>query len=109
MIKAGDISPYIVTVSHLILFVFACVLVLRRLPAMAIIGIACAISASPAMRNFVTEFRPEPDWASLTAISVMAFFEMDNFEGARIKQIGLGLLVGLAVISKPTTSPRSSF
>jgi hypothetical protein len=105
LIKAGDIGPYIVAAIHLTLFVFACVLVLRRLPAMAIIGIACAIGAIPALPNFAAEFRPEPAWASLTAVSVIAFFALDIFDAARIKQIGLGLLVGLAVISKPTTSP----
>ena len=105
LIKAGDIGPYIVAAIHLTLFVFGCVLVLRRLPAMAIIGIACAIGAIPALSNFAAEFRPEPAWASLTAVSVIAFFALNIFDAARIKQIGLGLLVGLAVISKPTTSP----
>lgn len=106
LINTGDIGPYIVAAIHLMLFVFACVLVLRRLPAMAVIGTAFAICAIPALSNFATEFRPEPAWASLTAVSVIAFFALDIFEGgARIRQIGLGLLVGLAVISKPTTSP----
>ena len=104
-IKAGDIGPYVAGASHLILFLFACLLLLRRLPAMAIIGIACAIGAIPALSNFVTDFRPEPAWASLTSVSVIAFFALDIYERSRIKQIGLGLLVGLAVVSKPSMSP----
>jgi hypothetical protein len=59
----------------------------------------------PILRNFATEFRPEPAWGTLTAISAIAFFAMDVFRCTRRKQIAVGLLAGLAVISKPTTSP----
>jgi hypothetical protein len=106
-IKAGDIGPYVAGASHLVLFLFACLLLLRRLPAMAIIGIACAIGSIPALSNFVTNFRPEPAWASLTSVSVIAFFALDIYQRSRIKQIGLGLLVGLAVVSKPSISPMT--
>jgi hypothetical protein len=105
LVKTGDVGPYIAAASHLVFFVFACVLLIRRLPIAAVIGIACAIGAILALRNFVTEFRPEPAWASLTAVSVIALFALDLFSLSWIKSIALGLLVGLAVISKPTTSP----
>jgi hypothetical protein len=105
LIKSGDIGPYIVGASHLIVFIVACVLVLRRLPALAVVGIVSAIGAIPALRNFAAEFRPEPAWASLTAAAAIAFFAVDIFECSRWRQIGLGLLAGIAVISKPTTSP----
>jgi hypothetical protein len=104
-VKSGDLGPYIAAASHLVFFFFACVLLIRRLPVTAVIGIACAIGAILALRNFATEFRPEPAWASLTAVSVIALFAMDLFSGSSIKSITLGLLMGLAVISKPTTSP----
>jgi hypothetical protein len=105
LVTSGDMGPYIAAASHLLFFFFACVLLIRRLPITAIIGIACAIGAILALRNFATEFRPEPAWASLTAVSVIAFFALDMFNVSWIKSIALGLLVGLAVISKPTTSP----
>ncbi|MDQ2082198.1 hypothetical protein RA307_18570 [Xanthobacteraceae bacterium Astr-EGSB] len=105
LFDAGDLGPYVVGASHMLLFIFACALILRRLPAMAIIGIICAAGAIPALRNFATEFRPEPAWATLTALAALAFFTSDIFAFRWKKQIGLGLLVGLAVISKPTTSP----
>jgi hypothetical protein len=105
LVPMGELGPYIVGAGHLLLYLLACALLLRRLPAMLIVGVVCAVGAVPLLRYCIVEFRPEPAWASLTAVSAIAFFAMDPFSASRRDQIGLGLLVGFAVISKPTTAP----
>jgi hypothetical protein len=105
LFEAGDVGPYIVAATALVPFVTVCALLLEGLPLLAIIGIIGAVGSLPILRNFVTEFRPEPAWAALTAISAIAFFRMDLFSCTRRRQIAVGLLIGLTVISKPTTSP----
>ncbi len=105
LFQSGDIGPYIVATTPLVPFVMVCVLLLDGLPILAIIGIIGAVGSLPILRNFVTEFRPEPAWGALTAISAIAFFAIDVFSCTRRKQIAIGLFAGLAVISKPTTSP----
>jgi hypothetical protein len=101
----SDIGPYIIGAAHVFLFLVACTLLLRRVPAMLMVGVVCAVGAVPLLRNCIVEFRPEPAWATLTAVSSIAFFAMNPLSASRTRQIGLGLLSGLAVISKPTTGP----
>jgi hypothetical protein len=103
--STGDIGPYIVAATPLIFFVLTCILLFDEGPSLAVIGIVAAIAALPTLRIFVTEFRPEPAWGVLTAISAISYFRVDLFNCSRLKQVGLGLLTGLAVTSKPTTSP----
>jgi hypothetical protein len=105
LFNSGDIGPYIAAASHLVFYMFASIILIRHLPLPAVLGIACAIGAILALRNFATEFRPEPAWASLTAVSVIALFALDMFTFSWINSTAVGLLVGLAVISKPTISP----
>jgi hypothetical protein len=91
LVNSGDIGPYIAAASHLVFFMCACVILIRNLPILAIIGIACAIGSILALRNFATEFRPEPAWAPLTAVSVIALFALNLFSGSWLKSIALGL------------------
>jgi hypothetical protein len=99
-----DLGPYIVAAVPLIAFIGVCFLVLDGLPIAAAMGVVGVVGSLPLLRNFVTEFRPEPVWGELTAISAISFFMVDFFSCSCRKQIGLGLLAGLAVISKPTAS-----
>ena len=105
LVPTGELGPYIVGCLHIWLYLFACVALLRRVPAMLMVGVVCAVGSVPLLRHCVVEFRPEPAWATLTAVSAIAFFALNPFTASRRNQIGLGLLSGLAVISKPTTAP----
>jgi hypothetical protein len=105
LVPLGELGPYVVSSGHVLLYLLACALLLRSLPALLVVGVVCAVGAVPMLRIFIVEFRPEPAWATLTAVSAIAFFAMNLLTGSRRGQIGIGLLAGLAVISKPTTAP----
>lgn len=105
LIPKGDIGPYIVGSSHVFLYLLACLLLLRKLPLALAVGVVCAVGGVPMIRNVIAEFRPEAAWATFTAVCVIGFFAMNLFAGTRWQQVGLGILAGVAVISKPTTAP----
>lgn len=105
LIPNGDIGPYIVSSSHILLYLIACAWLLRRLPASILGGVVCAVGSVPLLRVWIVEFRPEPAWGTLTSVSAIAFFALNPLTNSRKVQILVGLLAGLAVISKPTTAP----
>ena len=105
LVPTGDLGPYIVGCAPVLLYLLACGLLLRRLPPMLIVGVVGVIGAAPLLRYCIVEFRPETAWGTLTGVAAIAFFAMNPLTASRRSQIGLGLLAGLAVISKPTTSP----
>lgn len=105
LVPTSDLGPYIIGAAHVLLYLLACAVLLRRLPAILMVGVVCGVAGVPLLRYCIVEFRPEPAWGTLTAVCAIAFFAMSPLTASRRSQIGLGLLCGFAVISKPTTAP----
>lgn len=83
-------------------------LVLRDLDLKSRLGIAVALLAAPLFGFAIVEFRPDPVWGLLVGLCAALVVTVDIAQASRSRSLLLGLLVGTAVIAKPTAAPASA-
>ena len=103
--SAGLIGPYICNTLLLLGFLVGCISQLRKMPTAAIVGIVCAVGATPLASLTITEFRPDFAWGQITALAALAAVSTNVFTCSRRKVVIIGLLAGLALIGKPSAVP----
>ena len=101
----GLTGPYVADSVLLLVFLIGCIRQLRRMPTALIIGVVFAVGSIPLASLSVTEFRPDFGWGLITALAVIEAVSTNPFVCSRTKLVGLGLLTGLALISKPSAVP----
>ena len=107
-VPEGDIGPYIANSIVLLVYLLGCVVALRRLPAIAIVGVVAAIGALPFIDWSITEFRPDLAWGFSTGLAAVSLLTRNLFAASVPRLVGIGLLAGFALISKPPTCPATA-
>ena len=87
-----------------ILLALAAVL-LRDLPILTRIGIMSALLAVPMLGTVIVEFRPDPFWGMFTGFVAIIVATTDLVAARRARLLLTGLLVGVAIIAKPSGLP----
>lgn len=82
-------------------------LVVRDVGLKSRVGIVVALLAVPLFGHAVVEFRPDPVWGLLVGLSAALLVTADIARTHWSRLLMLGLLIGAAVISKPTAAPAS--
>jgi hypothetical protein len=104
-VPQGWAGPYIANCLALGGFLVGCAVLLRPLPAAAIVGAIAAIGAIPVASLSITEFRPDFAWGFLSGLAAAALLRRRLFQLSWKRLLLIGLLCGLALVSKPSTSP----
>jgi hypothetical protein len=105
MVPHGLIGPYLANCLVLGGFLAGCAGFLRKLPVAGSVGIIAAIAAIPISSLSISEFRPDLAWGFLTGLASVALLRPPVFALGSKSLITIGLLAGLALVSKPSTSP----
>lgn len=82
--------------------------VLRDLPSLTLAGILCALVALPIFSTVIQVFRPDISWGLLTGCTATILAITDLPRASYRKFLLLGLLVGFALLSKPTGMPAGA-
>jgi hypothetical protein len=104
-VPQGWAGPYIANSLVLGGFLVGCAVLLRPLPTAAIVGGIAAIGAIPVASLSITEFRPDFAWGFLSGLAAAALLRRGLFQLSWKRLLLIGLLCGLALVSKPSTSP----
>jgi len=104
-VPQGWAGPYIANCLVLGAFLIGCAVLLRPLPTAAIIGAIAAIGAIPVASLSITEFRPDFAWGFLSGLAAAALLRRQLFQFSGKRLLLIGLLCGLALVSKPSTGP----
>src|SRR5205814_3942003 len=80
---------------------------LRHLPSLTRMAVLCPLIAVPMLSTVIGLFRPDASWGLLTGCAAIALAVVDLGHVSVRRLVGLGLLVGLALISKPTGTPAA--
>jgi hypothetical protein len=104
-VPQGWAGPYIVNCLVLGGFLAGCAVLLRPLPTAAIFGVIAAIGAIPVASLSITEFRPDFAWGFLSGLAATALLRPWLFQFSWKKLVLIGILCGLALVSKPSTGP----
>jgi hypothetical protein len=104
-VPQGWAGPYIANCLVLGAFLIGCAVLLRPLPTAAIIGAIAAIGAIPVASLSITEFRPDFAWGFLSGLAAAALLRRRLFQFSWKRLLLIGLLCGLALVSKPSTGP----
>ena len=107
-VPQGWAGPYIANCLLLGGFLVGCAVLLRPLPTAAIIGAIAAIGAIPVASLSITEFRPDFAWGFLSGLAAAALLRPRLFQFSWKRLLLIGLLCGLALVSKPSTGPLTA-
>lgn len=101
-------GPYLLNSLWVFFAAGLVLLVLQDVELKSRIGIAVALLAAPLFGFAIAEFRPDPVWGLLVGLSAALLVTVDIAQASRSRLLMLGLLVGVAVIAKPTAAPASA-
>jgi len=107
-VPQGWAGPYIANCLVLGGFLAGCAVLLRPLPTPAIIGVIAAIGAIPVASVSITEFRPDFAWGFLSGLAAATLLRRRLFQFSWKRLLLIGLLCGLALVSKPSTGPLTA-
>ena len=103
------VGPYTANIVIVATLFFGCAALLRGLPAGMVTGALAAIGSIPLAFFIVTEMRPDFGWGIFTALAIVGFVSTNIFACRLRVLVGLGLLSGIALISKPSAVPVTAF
>lgn len=109
MLSAGEPwGPYLLSAGWIVLVLLLGWVALRNANQWTRIGILVAALAIPMFGFVLAEFRPDPVWGLLVGFAVIVSASTDQIWARPAKQlVALGLLFGVAIVSKPTAAPAS--
>jgi hypothetical protein len=108
IIPEGLSGPYVANGLVLDGFLTGCVLLLRPMPVAAAAGIIAAVGAIPIASLSITEFRPDFAWGMLNGLAVVALLRRHLLTFGWTVLVAIGVLCGLALVSKPSASPATA-
>jgi hypothetical protein len=100
-------GPYLVNGLWVLVIIQIMMVALRVIDRRSQVGIAAAALAAPMFGWMVSEFRPDPVWGMLVGVTVTLLASVDFAMTSTRRWFALGILVGVAVISKPTAAPAT--
>lgn len=108
LLSAGaNWGPYALNSMWVFVTVALALVVLRATDVRSQAGIVIAILAAPLFGIAIVEFRPDPVWGLLVGFSVALLVTVDFVRAHPSRLLGLGVLIGFAVLAKPTAAPAS--
>lgn len=101
-------GPYALSAAWLVLILAIGMVALRQFRLGTRVGILVAALAAPMFGTVLTEFRPDPVWGLLAGFALILCASTDLGRLGRRRLLMLGLLFGLAIVSKPSASPATT-
>jgi hypothetical protein len=100
---AKDWAPYAGNVVIVICYLLALCYFLRRLPVGVRLGLLLGFLSLPFATMAVVEFRPDMMWATLAGFATVYLATTNRDFSSRIEALGIGLVYGAAMMTKPST------
>lgn len=108
LLSAGGVwGPYLLNAGWLAFILLLGWFALHHAATATRAGILVAVLATPIFGFVVAEFRPDAVWGLLVGFAVLVMTSISVVRAHAGKLFALGLLLGLAIISKPTAAPAS--
>jgi hypothetical protein len=101
-------GPYLLNAAWVFIVAGLALSALRHLNPWSRAGIVIAILAAPMFGSVLAEFRPDPVWGLLIGFSLALMASINLAHAPPYRLFMLGLLLGAAVLAKPTGSPASA-
>jgi len=98
-----DWAPYVSSIVYLWIFFAFCAVLLRGLPAAAVIAVLIALTGMPMLYSSIFEFEPEVPCGLFTALGVLLTLRVPLLERAAARRAIAGLCFGLGFLAKPSS------
>lgn len=109
LLSGGAIwGPYFLNGMWVVVVAGLALLVLKQLDGWSRIGIVVAMLASPMFGVVVTDFRPDPVWGLVIGFTLATIAASNLAQTPDFRIFALGLLMGVAILTKPTAFPASA-
>lgn len=108
MLSGGEVwGPYLLNTIWLVLLLAVGLITLRACAWPVRAGILVAILGVPLFGSVLSEFRPDPVWGLLVGFAVALGASVDLLQIRPRVAYGFGILLGVAVVSKPSAGPAT--